>query len=415
MNKKVLITAIAVSTVCIAVILAVVLLGNSYRNGNSGKKRNPDKTSEETITQRPTDNGKNKDFLQDPEFLDSEQPHAKNSENADEESFSLLVSSVKNDIRITILDKAGHIAAGKAFEVAIKDIGNYKDIDCDGMIYIGGLRAGKYELELVAGNDYPKTAPVSISVHDSLEYEELADISYLIKTEDEIDALTEDTKKTTADVDDTQKTTPWKRTDEAKLGIDVSKWNKEIDFQKVKEAGIEFVIIRIGYRGSKTGVLVEDPYFYKNLKGAKEAGLLVGVYFFTQAINETEAIEEASAVLSLLGDETLDYPIFIDTESSGGRADSLDVATRTAVCDAFCKTIEKNGYHAGVYASRSWFYNKLNDDKLSAFVRWLAEYREKPLYTGKYEIWQYTSNGSVPGIEGRVDLNQSYIEIQERE
>ena len=141
------------------------------------------------------------------------------------------------------------------------------------------------------------------------------------------------------------------------------------------------------------------------------AGIKVGVYFFTQAVSLVEAVEEASMVIALLGDSELDYPIFIDTEGAGGngRADGLDAATRTAVVNAFCQTIQNAGMEAGVYASRNWYINNLELDASYGHKIWLAEYRQTPEYTGKYDMWQYTSSGSVAGIEGRVDLNVSYL------
>ena len=116
-------------------------------------------------------------------------------------------------------------------------------------------------------------------------------------------------------------------------------------------------------------------------------------------------------VISLCRDYNLDYPVFIDTEGAGGngRADGLGVRERTAVCRAFCETIESAGRKAGVYASRNWWYHNLTASELSDYVTWLAEYRSDPLYTGKYQIWQYTSNGSIDGMKGRVDLNISYL------
>ena len=196
----------------------------------------------------------------------------------------------------------------------------------------------------------------------------------------------------------------------AVLGIDVSKWQGEIDWDKVKNAGVEFAIIRAGYRGSVTGAIVEDPYFQANMKGAAASGIPVGVYFFTQAVNEVEAVEEASAVLKLVRQYELDYPIFIDTEGAGGngRADGLDAEARTLVCEAFCRTIENGGYRAGVYASRNWYNNCLETAKLDNYFIWLAEYRSVPLYQGYYSMWQYTSKGQVDGIKGNVDLNIFY-------
>ena len=107
------------------------------------------------------------------------------------------------------------------------------------------------------------------------------------------------------------------------------------------------------------------------------------------------------------------YPIFIDTEGAGGngRADLLDAETRTAVCKAFCKTVDSAGYHGGVYASRSWYYRCLNASELEEFVIWDAEYVGSPQYTGKFDMWQYTSSGLIDGINTRVDLDVSYIEV----
>ena len=192
-------------------------------------------------------------------------------------------------------------------------------------------------------------------------------------------------------------------------GIDVSKWNGNIDWTAVKNSGINFVIIRCGYRGSSTGVLVEDSMFRSNIQGAKAVGLKVGIYFFTQAISEAEAVEEASMVLSLISGYGVNYPIFIDTERANGRADGLDRATRTAVCRAFCETIRNGGYTAGVYASKAWFNDNLNYSSLSGYKIWLAQYASEPSFGNRYDMWQYSEKGSVSGISGKVDMNISYM------
>ena len=193
------------------------------------------------------------------------------------------------------------------------------------------------------------------------------------------------------------------------MGIDVSKWNGNIDWNAVSNSGISYVIIRCGYRGSSQGKLIEDPKFLANIKGATAAGLKVGVYFFTQAVDEVEAVEEASMVLEQIKGYKISYPIFLDVEPSGGRADSIDRDTRTAVCKAFCETIQDAGYTAGIYANKTWLTGKLNAGELNAYKIWLAQYSATPTYTGKYDIWQYKSNGSVSGIKGNVDMNQSYL------
>ena len=194
-------------------------------------------------------------------------------------------------------------------------------------------------------------------------------------------------------------------------GIDVSKYQPSIDWKTVKASGIEFAIIRVGYRGSSTGVLVEDPYFKQHIKGATQAGLKVGVYFFTQAITKAEAVEEASMALALTEGYKLEYPIFIDTErvSGNARANNLSKANRTEIVEAFCKTIQNAGRKAGVYASKSWYNDQLNVSKLDKYCIWVAQYNTTCTYNGRYSIWQYTETGKVPGIPGNVDLNISYM------
>lgn len=193
------------------------------------------------------------------------------------------------------------------------------------------------------------------------------------------------------------------------LGIDVSKWNGSIDWSRVKNSGISYVIIRCGYRGSTTGALIEDPTFRTNIKGAQAAGLKVGVYFFTQATNEVEAVEEASMTLNLISGYKLSYPVFLDVEASGGRGDKIDAGTRTKVINAYCQTIRNSGYSAGVYANRTWLSEKFSPGSLSGCKIWLAQYAEKPTYGGSYQIWQYSSKGNVSGIKGNVDMNLSYM------
>ena len=193
------------------------------------------------------------------------------------------------------------------------------------------------------------------------------------------------------------------------MGIDVSKWNGTIDWAAVKNSGISYVIIRCGYRGSSEGTLIEDPKFKANIEGAAKAGLKVGVYFFTQAIDDVEAVEEASMVLELVKNYKISYPIFLDVEPSGGRADKIDKATRTAVCKTFCETIKKAGYTAGIYANKTWLNEKIDASALGSHKIWLAQYAATPTYSGKYDLWQYSSTGRVSGISGDVDLNVSYL------
>lgn len=193
------------------------------------------------------------------------------------------------------------------------------------------------------------------------------------------------------------------------LGIDVSKWNGNIDWNKVKSSGVNFVIIRCGYRGSSAGALIEDPKFRANIKGAQAAGLRVGVYFFSQAVNEVEAVEEASMCINLCKGYSLSFPIYIDVEGSNGRGDTISASQRTANIKAFCGTIQNGGYRAGVYSNKTWFTKNINTASLTNYKIWLAQYAANVSYTAtRYDMWQYTSKGSVSGISGNVDMNILY-------
>ena len=142
------------------------------------------------------------------------------------------------------------------------------------------------------------------------------------------------------------------------MGIDISKHNGNIDWNAVKNSGVQYVILRCGYRGSASGVLVEDQKFKRNIQGATAAGLKVGIYFFSQAVNEVEAVEEASMTLSLIKNYRITYPVYIDVESANGRADGISKAARTSVINAFCQTIRNSGYTPGLYANKNWLTEK---------------------------------------------------------
>ncbi len=199
------------------------------------------------------------------------------------------------------------------------------------------------------------------------------------------------------------------------LGIDVSRYQGNINWVEVKKSGVQFAILKIGVRGYQYGTIASDRNFEANIRGAQAAGVDVGIYFYSQAINAREAVEEASHCIDALQGRRIKYPIFIDTEKSDakpdntGRADNLTVAQRTEVCVAFCETIKSGGYKAGVYTNKHWFDTKLNTAQLNQYIIWLAQYNDKVTYKGKYDIWQYTSSGSVAGINGRVDMNLSYM------
>ena len=196
------------------------------------------------------------------------------------------------------------------------------------------------------------------------------------------------------------------------VGIDVSSHQGQIDWHAVKNAGVDFAIIRAAYRGYTNGGLSEDECFKANLKGAKDAGLLVGVYLFSQAISEAEAAEEAAFALNLLDETELDLPVYFDWEyidSDGARTGEMGSSQVTSFALRFCEDVEKAGYKAGVYFNKSMGYTVLNLSKVKDYEFWLAEYADVPAFYFRFETWQYTDKGTVPGIGGIVDLNIRFV------
>ena len=191
----------------------------------------------------------------------------------------------------------------------------------------------------------------------------------------------------------------------SRKGIDVSYWQYDIDWQQVKDSGIDFAIIRIAWRGSSEGGLGEDSYAQINYEGAKAAGLKVGGYFFSQAITPEEAAEEAEYVLQLTENWELDMPIVFDWEQTGDRTANMDPRTLTDCAKAFCSTIEAAGHEAMVYFSFMSAHYSIYLEELTDYGFWLAMYDSVMDFPYKVDMWQYTDSGTVPGIEGPVDLN----------
>lgn len=201
-------------------------------------------------------------------------------------------------------------------------------------------------------------------------------------------------------------------------GIDVSYYNKNIDWEEVKDSGVDFAIIRVGYRGyGAAGTLCTDTKFVDNIEGALDAGIKVGVYYFTEALNKKEAIAEAEYCLEKIKDYDVTLPVVIDyefpTDANGpiGRMYKANLSKSAATnnCIAFCDTIKEAGYEPMIYANKSDFASLINGTKLSkSYKIWLANYTTKTTYANPYEYWQYTSSGSVDGISGKVDCNFWY-------
>lgn len=190
-------------------------------------------------------------------------------------------------------------------------------------------------------------------------------------------------------------------------GIDVSSYQKNVDWQAVKAAGIEFAMIRLGYRGYVSGKLDLDDCFLDHMEGALGAGLDVGVYFFSQALTEEEAIEEAEYVLTWLEGYDISCPVVFDWEEveAEARTDEMNMLLLTACAEAFCRTVEEAGYDAAVYFNQAYGYMQLNLASLLEYDFWVAEYASIPTFAYNFQMWQYTNEGTVPGIDGPVDMN----------
>lgn len=200
--------------------------------------------------------------------------------------------------------------------------------------------------------------------------------------------------------------------------LDVSEWQNTIDWPKVKADGIDAVIIRVGGRGyGAAGRMYFDSNYARNLQGAKDAGIMIGVYYFSQAITEAEAVAEANHAIQLLGNTKIELPIFMDYEFASDSANpgrlkeaKLSKAQATDIAKKFCQTVEAAGYDAGFYANYSFLTKTVDGSILSSlYTVWSAQYYHQNDYKNNYSIWQYSSSGKVSGISGRVDCNFWYL------
>jgi len=195
----------------------------------------------------------------------------------------------------------------------------------------------------------------------------------------------------------------------AKKGVDVSKYQGEVDWQKVRDAGVDFAIIRAGIRGYESGKLVAEENFVENAMAASATGMEIGVYFFSQAITEEEAVEEADLVIEALDGNEISFPIVYDLERvGGGRMDGLTAEQMTDNCLAFCNRVREAGYTPMVYGNLMTFMMMLDQQRLADIDKWFAYYNNDFYYPYKYRIWQYSESGRVDGIEGDVDLNLAF-------
>lgn len=201
-------------------------------------------------------------------------------------------------------------------------------------------------------------------------------------------------------------------------GVDVSEHQQEIDWQTVSYTGADFAMIRAGYRGYTEGQIYADEYFEKNVSGAIKAGLDVGVYFFSQAVTVEEAVEEARFVLELVKEYKITYPIVYDwefIENSSARTYSMSAKEVTDCAMAFCETVAYAGYTPMIYFGQNASVENFDLERLRVFDFWLADYTDTPVFPYDFQMWQYTSRGSIDGISGEVDVNYCFTEYKDTE
>jgi GH25 family lysozyme M1 (1,4-beta-N-acetylmuramidase) len=206
-------------------------------------------------------------------------------------------------------------------------------------------------------------------------------------------------------------------------GIDVSRHNGDIDWEAVAADGIDFAMLRIAYRGYSEGVIQEDDKFTQNIEGALAAGIPVGVYFYTQAVNVTEAREEAAYVVEKIQPYEITYPVVFDTEitEAGGdgdppRQNAVSGTVLTDAADAFCQHIRDAGYTPMIYTNLRMAYLKLDIRRLAGWDFWISEWRDEehdPSFYYDYQMWQYASDGKVAGIDGDVDMNICFAHYED--
>ncbi len=201
------------------------------------------------------------------------------------------------------------------------------------------------------------------------------------------------------------------------VGVDISKLQDYVDFVKVKKAGIDFAMLRVGARGYGSGQLVADEYFSDNIKRATDAGLGVGVYFSSQAITEEEAVEEAQMVIDSIQGYQLSYPVaFVmeHAENDKARIDDLSKADKTAITAKFLETIMTAGLKPAIYGDKEWLIKEIDMSKLSAYDVWLSQQEDLPDYPYRFTMWQYSTTAEVDGIVGYANLNVSFIDYSEK-
>lgn len=311
----------------------------------------------------------------------------------------LTAVSTGKDMFITVCDANGNAIEGVRFQLTLISPNN-EEILCatytDGSCYLVELAPGKYTVSMPPQE--------GCAVPDSIE----CMVPSLTHNAPSVDKLSAGLNNVSGKLFFQTSTGEIA----SSIGIDVSTFNRYIDWEEVRDAGVDFAILRIGGRGWGSGHIYTDRRFQEFYSAAQDVGMQIGVYFYSTATTVTEAVEEAEYIISVLHGAPLDMPVYLDIEYSGdypnGRADRLDKAVRTDIINAFSSTIRHAGYESGVYSGAYYITHELDFRSLSQNSLWIANYTQNsalPNVGYSYDIWQYTESGSIRGIFGTVDVN----------
>jgi GH25 family lysozyme M1 (1,4-beta-N-acetylmuramidase) len=400
------------------VLMVLAIVG--FANKDSFYKKKADVTREEVSVEAPAKTTDYYSWRNNEDFFDDEETTVANRILEEMNTLSMRVTSVERDIHIEVLGYDGEPYKDIPFEFVItgpekNQEKEFVNKDESGLFIISGVEPGSYSVILkpVPGMNVPEV-PSVVEVYDKVRYTKILDIRYKIYGESEVNedmddlmiltSLDESARNQYTEIGSFEK-------DSCYYGLTLSSDYENVDWQALYDGGVRFVILRAGYRGASSGKLVEDSKFKEYAKQAISHGLDVGAYFFTQAVNRVEAVEEASAVLTMAEDLNITYPIFIRCDSAGGmgRADNLDTEARTEVAEAFCETIKNAGYESGVYLSKNWLKTNLDADRIEQYTLWISDLKREPSVNDVFfDFWEYSVKGELPGIEGDVSLSIRY-------
>ncbi len=311
----------------------------------------------------------------------------------------LNATSTSEDLYITVCDASGSPVTGVRFQLTLISP-NGDEIICttyeDGGCYLVELVPGKYSISMSSCEGYKTAESIECEVFSATHY--AASLDSLSPGLNVVDG-----KLYYRSVDG--------RTARS-IGLDISCYNEFVDFDALREQGIDFVILRVGGRGWGSGNIYLDTSFYKYFIEAREAGLKVGVYFYSTATSLSEAAEEAKFIADMLNGAPLELPVYFDSEYSGsypyGRADRLSPALRQAILTVFADTLKQRGYETGFYSGTYFIQEELSYQIIAPYSVWIANYTANnalPSVNYKYDLWQYTESGRISGISGTVDIN----------